>query len=397
MDELLDKEFLKIKIQNILNKEFRDSNRKIIKIYPERFNFCCPCCGDSQKSVHKKRGNLYFNLRFKCFNCDTSMSFIKFCDKFNEQIEMDDRIKLYNYIDNHVKYTKTNEHTLDVLDSLIPVKDFVEFFNNHPRSWLVDIKPVEKNSHVYQYLKFDRLIDNFDDIYQGVYQVWREGKVVYKTRVMISLNKGEDMLLGIQLRNLEKDKIKRFYKIVEFEEIYNFMHPTEPLDEMEAISYNKLSHFFNILNVDFESKVTIFEGFIDSKFCYGGNSIGLVGAKNSEDLLKFLTESEDNLDLQFFFDNDVTGIKKAQEMMKKGFPIFLWNKLFEKLSEKKDYYTAKNKLEGIIDLNDMVKAANNPNVYDSLKLYKFFSKDEFDIYYVDKLFFDRENKTWHKK
>lgn len=395
MSELLDKVFLKSKIQNILNKEFRDSNRKTIKIYPERFNFCCPCCGDSQKSVHKKRGNLYFNLTFKCFNCDTSMSFIKFCDKFDEQIEMDDRIKLYNYIDNHVKYNKANEHALDALDSLIPINDFVEFFNNHPRSWLVDIKPVEKNSHVYQYLKFDRLIDNLDDIYQGMYQVWKEGKVVYKTRVMISLNKGEDMLLGIQLRNLEKDKIKRFYKIVEFEEIYNFMHPTEPLDEMEAISYNKLSHFFNILNVDFESKVTIFEGFIDSKFY--PNSIGMVGAKNDQDLMRFLTESEDNLDLQFFYDNDVTGIKKSQEMMKKGFPIFLWNKLFEKLSEKKDHYTAKNKLEGIIDLNDMVKVANNPNVYDSLKLYKFFSKDEFDIYYVDKLFFDRENKTWHKK
>jgi hypothetical protein len=47
------------------------------------------------------------------------MPFTKFCDKFNERIEMDDRIKLYNHIDN-IKYTKADDYTLELLDKLTP-------------------------------------------------------------------------------------------------------------------------------------------------------------------------------------------------------------------------------------------------------------------------------------
>jgi len=393
----IDYKYIKDKIQKILDKEFKTSQKKVIKDYPDRLNFACPCCGDSAKSDYKKRGNLYLgNLRFKCFNCGESLIFTKLCDTFDEPIDLDNRIKLYKYIDEHTTYKKTDEYILEELDKLIDLQGFIDYFNNRKNSWLYDIKPVQKNSHVYHYLKYERLIDDYSMIYQGIYRVIRNNKVVYYTPVMINMNMtlGEEKkVLGIQLRNLEKDRNKRFYKIVEFEELYNYIHSTEPLDEIEAISYNKLSHFYNTLNIDFEKQITIFEGFIDSRFY--PNSIGLVGSKNSEDLLKFFTESDEDLKLQFFYDNDDTGLLNSIKLLKKGHKIFLWNKLFKKLLEKD-----KNKLnilKKIIDLNDLVILSKNPNIYQSLRLDNFFSIDNFDLLYLDEIKFDKKTNQWLRK
>jgi len=327
------------------------------------------------------------------------MYFTQFCDTFNENIDMGERIKMYKYIDEHTHYKKTDDYILEELDKLINVDDFMNYFNTRKNSWLYDIKPVEKNSHVYQYLRYDRLVEDFSQILQGIYRVVKNGKTVFETRVMISMNMafGEtNKVLGIQIRNLEKSKEKRFYKIVEFEELYNYMNPGKPLDDLESISYNKLSHMYNILNIDFEQTITIFEGFLDSIFC--SNAIGMVGAKNSGDVLKFLTESDVGLKLRFFYDNDNTGISKSTQLLKQGHQVFLWNRLFDKLVEKnKDKDLAKRKLENIVDLNDLVIKSKNPNIYKTLKLDQFFSQDEFDIYYLDKIFYDKNNQQWLRK
>lgn len=391
----LDKSYIKNKIQKILDKEHRENSKKNIKELSEQFQFSCPICGDSQKNAHKKRGNLYYsNLFYVCYNCGEKMSFVKFCDTFNEQIDLEQRISMYKYIDENTIYKKSDDYILTELDKLIDIEDFMNYFNNRKNSWLYDIKPVQKNSHVYQYLKYERLIDDFSSILQGIYRVIKNGKTVYQTRVMISLNMAyaEDTkkILGIQLRNLEKDKNKRFYKIVEFEDIYNYMNPTDHLDEFEAISYNKLSHFYNILNIDFEKPITIFEGFLDSIFYK--NAIGLIGVKSGDDILKFLTDSDADINLRFFYDNDETGIKKSTELLNKGYSVFLWNKLFQKLLEKNS--KGKNKLKNIIDLNDLVISAKTPNIAEKLNLDKFFSIDEFDLMYLDKLIYSKTDNNW---
>lgn len=394
----LDLNYIKSKIQNILNKSHKSQHRKIIKSYPndtnpERLNFACPICGDSAKSDFKKRGNLYVNsLRYKCFNCDVSMTFIKFCSEFNEDIDIENRVKLYKYIDENVTYKKTtDDYILNEFDKLIPLEEFVNYFNNQKNSWLYNIRPVKFNSKVYKYLN-DRLITDFSNIYEGIYRKIVNNKVVYYTPVIIimnMINSPDKKLIGIQLRNLEKDKNKRFYKIVEFDDLYNYIHPDKPIDEMEAIPYNKISHFYNIFNIDFEQPITIFEGFLDSLFY--PNSIGMVGAKNDQDLLKFLFESDADLKLNFFYDNDATGILKATKMLKNGHSVFLWNKLFDDLSIKE-----KNR-DSIIDLNDLVKYLKNPNVYETLELDKYFSIDELDLIYLNKVKFDKEKRNWIKK
>lgn len=403
INDTFDINFILKSIQNILDKNHTEQEKKKILLYPnnsdpDRINFACPCCSDSSTNRNKKRGNLYPDLMYKCFNCGAFMSFTKLCDTFGEQIDMENRIKIYNYIDNNLKYTKTdNSFVVNSLERLIPIEDFVEFFNNKTNSWLIDIMPVQKNSHVYQYLKYDRMVPNFEeDIYQGTYRVVRDGVIKFSCKVLINMNVGGGKLLGIQLRNLEKDKEKRFYKIVEFDEIYNYMHPTEPLDDIESIAYNKLSHFYNILNVDFEKPVTIFEGFLDSKFC--DNSLGLVGLGNTEDLLNFLLESDDDLQLRFFYDKDAPGIKAATTLMKKGYPVFLWNLLFKKLVDKsKNIIESNKRLSNIKDLNDLAINAKDQFIYNKLKLDNYFSKDEFDIVYLDKLVYNKELKKYEIK
>ena len=397
----LNKEYIKSKIQNILDKTHTDTEKKRINPTSDRFNFACPICGDSQKynGRHKKRGNFYFkNATFKCFNCDEVMSFPKLCDEFNEHIDIDEKIRLYKYVDEHVSFTNNNnDYIMEEMDKLIDIDKFMEYFNKRTNSWLYNIKPVEQNSYVGQYLYLNRLLPKTNMILEGVYRVVKEGVTKFETRVMISLNMSSSMnkILGIQIRNLESDKNKRFYKIVEFEELYNYMNPGNPLDELEAISYNKLSHYYNILNVNFDKHVTVFEGFIDSIFY--PNSIGMVGANNDNDLLGFLVGADEDIQLDFFYDNDSTGISKATKMLKKGYSVFLWNKLFDKLVENKPGYNAKDKFKNIIDLNDLVKKSRNTKIYSSLKLDTFFSVDEFDLMFLDKIVYNRDENTWSVK
>ena len=373
----LDINYIESKIQNILDREFNEQPRRTIKPFKDRLNFCCPICGDS-KSPYKKRGNFYIKSgNIICFNCDTYMSFTKFCDTFNEKIDLEKRLEFYNYLDANITYTKTDDYLIESLDKLIDINEWVEK-SNTKGSNLIDVKPVQNGSQAYNYLT-NRYINNFTNIYQGTYRKQRNGKTYWATNVIIILNRTEKKLVGYQLRNLENSKENRFYKIVEFEEIYNFMHPDEPIDVGEAIMYNKLSHFYNILNVNFEEVVTIFEGYLDTLFF--PNSIGLVGANSTNDILNFLLNAED-LQIRFFFDNDDKGYKKSTELIEKGHSVFLWRRLFEKMSAGKDQATANAIYKRITDLNELVKMSKNIKIHSKLKLEDYFSIDEFDKFYL---------------
>jgi hypothetical protein len=383
--ENLSVDFFSTKIQNIVNNNHKIDTKKKLRYYPtykpKRINFACPYCGDSQKVNTKYRGNVWLNsMMYTCFNCGTKKSFPSFCSDFNENIDLEDKIKIYNYLDD-ISYSN-DDFSVKSMDKLIDLKEWLDFMNNHKKSWLSDISPIQKNSRAYQYLTLDRNLYNHKFIYQGIYRKWKGDKCYWQSPVIINLNVSNDKLLGIQLRNLEKDRNKRFYKIIEFDEIYNFIHPQNPIDDIESITYNKLSHFYNILNVDFDDYVTIFEGFLDSLFY--PNSIGMVGANNDEDLLKFLISADEDLKLRFFYDNDQDGNRKANKMLDRGYSVFLWKKLFNDIIDKStNKYLMEKKLEKIIDLNDLVLFYNDNKIYDKLNLKEYFSIDLFDKMYLD--------------
>jgi len=60
-------------------------NEKVMEYLPadkvrvgDKLNFRCPLCGDSRKSLSKKRGFYYLkNSSFFCFNCGVSMTGVK--------------------------------------------------------------------------------------------------------------------------------------------------------------------------------------------------------------------------------------------------------------------------------------------------------------------------------
>jgi hypothetical protein len=388
----LDKEYVKSKIQEILNHNHSDGQKKYIREYPDRINFACPICGDSQKTPSKKRGNLYWkNMMYMCFNEDScSRSFLKLMDTFDVEIELDKKINIYSYIDSNIAYSRADDNfVVQKLDKLVDINKMVEFFNNDPDSDFESFGPVQKKSAAYQYLKYDRRIENFENIYEAKYKVnsrWIEP-------VIIILNKSGDKVLGMQLRNLKSGK-KRLFKIYNFQKLYNIIHYDSPLDEIEAMSYNKLSNFYNILNVDWDKPVTVFEGYLDSIFY--PNSIGAIGIKSTDDM-GFLLENDENLNIQFFFDQDNIGVRKSAQKLHEGYSVFLWQRLVEKLiSNKKDKYQAKKYALKIKDLNKLVQEMKC-EPYDKLRLWEYFSNDEFDSIYLDPSLYTNDSKKYYEK
>lgn len=376
MTQELDKDYIKSKIQEILNSAHSEPQKKIIKDYPDRLNFACPICSDSEKVVSKKRGNLYLkNMQFICFNeSGCNRSFIKLLKTFNIDIDLQKKLDIYNYIDTNVKYKKEDNFVIQKLDRLIDIDFLSDYLNNNPSTQFSKFSPIKLNSAAYQYLKYDRLIENFENIYEAEYAITPK----WKEKVIVLLNKSGKKVLGLQIRNLKAGE-KRWFKTFNFEKLHNILHPEDPLDELEAVSYNKISNFYNILNVNWDQPVTIFEGYLDSIFY--PNSIGAIGL-NSIDEMEFLMSEE--LEIQFFFDQDNVGVKKALTMLEKGNKVFLWQRLVEDLLKNKtDKYEAKRYLLKIKDLNKLVQEMKNTDPYNKLKLNKYFSRDFFDKLYLD--------------
>ena len=91
------------------------------------------------------------------------------------------------------------------------------------------------------------------------------------------------------------------------------------------------------------------------------------------------------LDLQYFFDNDEAGCKKSEEKIKEGWPVFLWKKLFEDIVEKKndsDPYKLLHRISKVKDMNKLATLVDN--AFTKLQLTKFFSKDILDIKWIPK-------------
>ena len=373
----MDKVYIKGLIQNILNKEFSNQQKRRIDEYADRLNMACPYCGDSSKSVHKKRGNLYFNkLFYICFNCDKKTSFDKFAKDFNEAIDPQKKLEIIEYLDSVVDYSDYDTDFNDFkLDDLFDIKDLEELFNVKDTTSIFDFKPIDEKSCVFKYLVGRGIPKHLHkDIYQAKYSKGDEGF----EHVIIFLNRRGDKVLGLQVRNLKEGR-RRFFVIYNWESIYKWFHGDDvELDIQKSVIYNKLSYFFNILNVNFENTITIFEGFLDSLFY--PNSVGIVGVNTD---LRFLENN--NLDLQYFFDNDIAGYNKSEEKLLEGGKVFLWKKLFEDIVSKKksdDPHKLLYRISKVKDLNKLNELV--PESFKKLGLSNFFSEDLYDLKYLPK-------------
>jgi hypothetical protein len=383
----MDKVYIKNILQKILDKEFANAQKRRVNDYSDRLNFACPFCGDSHRNNHAKRGNLYFNrLVFICFNCDKKTTFDRMCKHFNEQIDPDKKLEMIEHLDSIMTYNDYQSEFTDAkFDNLIDLSDLEKSIelNLTPFS---DFKPIQVNGGIYKYL-IGRGIepDKHKNIYQAKY--WKNEDE--SEWIIVMLNRRDTKLLGIQVRNLKEGR-RRMFKIYNFENILEWVNlaKEEPkqIDINELVIYNKLSYYFNILNVDFDRMITVFEGYLDSLFY--PNSIGLVGVNTD---FRFLENS--GFDLQYFFDNDEAGFKKSEEKLKEGYTVFLWNKLFESIVEQKnsnDPFSLLHRISKVKDINKLCQLT--PDAFKKLKLPLFFSKDILDVKWIPKFKRKRNNK-----
>jgi hypothetical protein len=383
----MDKVYIKNIVQKILNKEFANVQKRRVNDYTDRLNFACPFCGDSHRNNHAKRGNLYFNrLVFICFNCDKKTTFDRMCKEFNEQIDPDKKLEMIEHLDSIMTYNDYQNEFVDAkFDNLIDIEE-LETAINLNLTPLSDFKPIQIGGGIYKYL-IGRGIepDKHKDIYQAKY--WKNEDE--SEWIIVMLNRRGSKLLGMQVRNLKEGK-RRMFKIYNYENILEWVNlaKDEPkqVDINELVIYNKLSYYFNILNVDFDNMITVFEGYLDSLFY--PNSIGLVGVNTD---FRFLENS--GFDLQYFFDNDEAGFKKSEEKLKEGYPIFLWNKLFDDIVTQKktaDPFSLLHRISKVKDINKLCQLT--PDAFKKLRLHLFFSKDVLDVKWIPKFKRKRNNK-----
>ena len=381
----MDKVYIGSIVQKIINKEFIDASRRKMVVYNDRLNFCAPCCGDSHKNKHAKRGNLYFNkLLFICFNCGHKTTFDRFCKDFNEQLDPDKKLEMIEHLNSVMTYSDYEGDFVDAkFENLIDMSELERVFNADITP-ISDFKPIQVNGGVYKYLVGRGIPPEYHkNIYQAKY--WKNEDE--SEWIIISLNRRGDKVLGMQTRNLKEGK-RRTFKIYNYENLLEWVSLGKDLPEpdmSELIIYNKLSYYFNILNVDFGERITVFEGYLDSLFF--PNSIGLVGVNTD---YRFLENN--NLDIQYFFDNDEAGYKKSEEKLKENFSIFLWKKLFEDIVDRKnspDPYKLLHRISKVKDINKLSELVPDP--YKKLELQKFFSSDILDLKWIPK--FRRKKNT----
>lgn len=373
----MDKQYITNLTQKIINKSFSTSVEKKTILHEDRVNFRCPYCGEG-RTKSKKRGNVYFNrLLYICFRCDKKTSFDKFTKDFNEQIDPNKKLEMIEYLDSVVSYNDYENDFIDAkFDSLINLDD-IKLAIERNVTPLSDFKPVVENSGVYKYLTKRGITKNLQkNIYQAKF--WLTDDIYHW--VIVMLNRKGNNVIGVQVRNLKGGK-NRMFKIYNYENIREWVSLIKEVPDMDMnqiIVYNKLSYYFNILNVNFDKMITVFEGYLDSLFY--PNSIGLVGVNTDH---RFIEDS--GFDIQYFFDNDYAGHKKTEEKLKNGIKVFLWNKLFEDIVDKKksnDPYRLKHKISKVKDLNKLNELVNNS--YKKLELYNYFSDDIYDIRWVPK-------------
>jgi hypothetical protein len=366
-------------IQSIVNKTHKHPEKRRIIISKKDVQFAEPIYGDSLNNPKQKRCHLYWDTMYVVSYDDQGykMPFIDFCKKFDISLDFQQRHAINIYMDeNQVHKNDTEEDYISTtLDKIIDLDVFIERINSgETNSPISELKPVEKNSVVWKYL-MGRNIKNFEHIYQCKYS----RTIDWSEPCILILNKRGNKLLGAQIRNLKSGKY-RMFKVYNFEQLNTWTYPDRILPENELMKYNKISYYFNIMNVDFSKPVTIFEGYLDAIFLK--NSIGITGLNTD---LSFFENNKD-LDIRYFFDNDKPGYIKSASKIKDGFSVFLWQKLFEFIVKGKnpnDPYDLYYRISKVKDLNSLAQLVDEPEK--TLNLSNFFSKDIYDLRNIPKI------------
>lgn len=342
---------IKDKIQQILDREHKELEKRKIDETHNCLRFACPKCGDSHSNPRKKRGQAFYNSGYyHCYNCNWHTSLIKFFENFG--FELDDvnariniRKSVQSYIDSGItknvdeisqeKIDQLNEYALDK-NEIMEKMGLLPLFPSH------EYVQKKKLHHKINHMAFKR------------------GNIVFFNMI------DETKVLGFQIRTFNPKYITQMkyikYPIVK---IYDQFFPDRKPNTPNFDSLNKISLLYNLLNVDFNKPVTVFEGPSDSWLypnSIGKSSVGLAD--------EFLDEVHS---IRYFFDNDSAGYKKMKQKIEKGKKVFLWKKFLD------DHELWDYEIKDWADIIQVSVKLNKPLYRDAEN---YFSNETLDLIYV---------------
>lgn len=279
-----------------------------------KYNFRCPFCGDSHKSLTKKRGWWYLdNSSYYCFNCGTSMSGIEFIKHISGN----------NYDEIKKEYTKL------FLKSGISPSLSASFDIKENETSIFNLKNIIKpewkqplSNDAIEYLKNRKVLDA-PYLKDNLYCCYNK-------------DKSKEFILIPWVIN----SVNAYYQLNDF-------HKYNP-----SIKYifppKKQKLIYGLDNIDLSFPyIIVFEGVYDSLFVKNGIAVGTKAiTQNQLDLIKYRYPKHQ---IVISFDNDTSGIEAMKKLLnsKHDFKFFNW---FNNNTKEKD-------------INDYVISKNNVNIF----------------------------------
>lgn len=364
-------------IKDVLKKRFPDDRFKQ-EVYEsgDKINFACPYCGDSKSDSRKKRGNLYPDRGFyKCYNdgCGVKSDIPKFISKFALKYSLG-----VPEVKAEVQWSpqtskKKRGSLIELLinknasDHLLKIEEVVRRFSLTPCS------EIDPDTELGIFIK-NRDLNTLPAFQRCSYFDSREDKIY-----LFNLDQRTGKILGFAIRRIGEDIFGPKYLIKNYSELKK-NGLVRNVDDDIITDIDSINNYFNVLNVDFSKPILVTEGQIDAMFL--NNSIATTGISKSKLLLENLLSKSNTLIL---FDSDLAGKTQSIELIKKGYRVFLWNKVMADLRKKynEDYRNVRL-IKDVNDLYSFMLKHDTSLTFDLFNEFvlQYFSESPLDLLYV---------------
>ena len=360
-------------IQEVLDCEFSDPQKRKIEEKRDGYRFACPFCGDSLTVASKKRGNIFLNSKaFKCFNdgCMVWMPLKKFVSVMADKHDIDISELEIDFEPEQGGYEKheriEGNDIMKFLSDTGALGTMLDLEYVRDRFSLIDVRSLHSNSKVRQFMQ-KRLLYNIPGVGEYIFAD-NTDSVIF----IFNYHKPSGKIISLATRKIEYKK----YKVIPYSHICENLH-IEPVAE-HAGFIDQIGEYFNLLNVDFTKPIKITEGQIDSMFL--SNACALQGITKS----MFILDWVPNDNVWTMFDRDKGGIGVSVREIMAGRRVFMWSMLMRNLKRK--YSPDIPELRKIKDTNDLYVFLH---VRTELPIWRFdmlvneyFTSSKFDMIYL---------------
>ena len=190
--------------------------QKVYDTDPDKLNFACPYCGDSEKDHTKKRGNLYLSTNaYKCFNdgCLTWVPLHVFISKYSSEYSL-----CIPNIDMLAKIPSINfgKNRGSIIEAIVNPKvrnSLLDFSYISNRFSLIPCKDADPNGKIGEYVRARDLVGlpSFD---KSCFYDSREDKIYIFNLDLIS-----GKVLGLAIRKIDSNSYGPKYNIKNYSDL----------------------------------------------------------------------------------------------------------------------------------------------------------------------------------